>query len=263
MVQERLLKWTNECHLTQQKNHFKIKSDNCDSLTIPILTSSILRRRRQQKEEIHVISNEVNIVGSIPDSNIMSFEEIVTNDKPAFNGDTPNSLAEWTRSVDSAKLTRKRQEIHRQKRLGKKPPPTDIKKRKTGTAAATKEYILKLKNAMKTSPSSPYASNKEVKELYDASKKADQLGEPVLAIQLLESLLEVTPNDARIYRRLSRMYREQGDLNLARSTLQNGLRKLPKNPWQVVINVCHSFVVVILCTSKYNSLFNFHYVIVI
>ena len=116
---------------------------------------------------------------------------------------------------------------------------------------------------MKTSPSSPYASNKEVKELYDASKKADQLGEPVLAIQLLESLLEVTPNDARIYRRLSRMYREQGDLNLARSTLQNGLRKLPKNPWQVVINVCQSFVVVILCTSKYNSLFNFHYVIVI
>lgn len=231
VVQERLLKWTNECHLTQQKNQFKTKSDNCDSLTIPILTSSILRRRRQQKEEIHVISNEVNIVGSIPDSNIMAFEEIVTNDKPVFNSDTPNSLAEWTRSVDSAKLTRKRQEIHRQKRLGKKPPPTDIKKRKAGTAAATKEYILKLKNAMKTSPSSPYASNKEVKELYDASKKADQLGEPVLAIQLLESLLEVTPNDARIYRRLSRMYREQGDLNLARSTLQNGLRKLPKNPW--------------------------------
>ena len=33
---------------------------------------------------------------------------------------TPNSLAEWSRSIDAEKLTQKRHEIHRQKRVGKK-----------------------------------------------------------------------------------------------------------------------------------------------
>ena len=34
--------------------------------------------------------------------------------------DTPNSLAEWTRTtIDAQRLTQKRQEIHRQKRLGR------------------------------------------------------------------------------------------------------------------------------------------------
>ena len=163
---------------------------------------------------------------------------------------TPNSLAEWSRSVDAEKLTQKRQEIHRQKRVGKNPktfydsssPLTGNnknkninnyrnKKKHTESPAASKEYLTKLANAMKTSPSSPYASNKDVRELYDASKKADQLGEPLLAIELLESLVKLTPNDARIYRRLSRMYNDQGNLDVARATLQNGLRKLPHNPW--------------------------------
>ncbi|OEU19992.1 TPR-like protein [Fragilariopsis cylindrus CCMP1102] len=161
------------------------------------------------------------------------FVEVVEEEEEETN--TPNSLAEWTRSaVDSEKLTQKRQEIHRQKRVGKKPPSTDDdtdKDNKNTSNNKNNKYLLKLTNAMKTSPSSPYASNKEVKELYDASKKADQLGEPLLAIQLLDSLLQVTPNDARIYRRLSRMHREQDNLDLARSTLHDGLRKLPKNPW--------------------------------
>ena len=233
VLQERLWGWTSEHQLQQNTN---LESDGSDHLTswfedtaTNFSPSSILRRRRQQQEEelfVEVVEEE---------------EEEETN--------TPNSLAEWTRSaVDSEKLTQKRQEIHRQKRVGKKPPSTDDdtdndnkntsnnknnnkNNRADAAAAKTKEYLLKLTNAMKTSPSSPYASNKEVKELYDASKKADQLGEPLLAIQLLDSLLQVTPNDARIYRRLSRMHREQDNLDLARSTLHDGLRKLPKNPW--------------------------------
>jgi tetratricopeptide (TPR) repeat protein len=64
-----------------------------------------------------------------------------------------------------------------------------------------------------------------------ASKQADQLGERKVAIELLETLLRVTPSDARIYRRLSRMYNEDGNLNQARATLQLGLRRLPENPW--------------------------------
>ena len=233
VLQERLWGWTSEHQLQQNTN---LESDGSDHVTswfedtaTNFSPSSILRRRRQQQEEelfVEVVEEE---------------EEEETN--------TPNSLAEWTRSaVDSEKLTQKRQEIHRQKRVGKKPPSTDDdtdndnkntsnnknnnkNNRADAAAAKTKEYLLKLTNAMKTSPSSPYASNKEVKELYDASKKADQLGEPLLAIQLLDSLLQVTPNDARIYRRLSRMHREQDNLDLARSTLHDGLRKLPKNPW--------------------------------
>jgi Tfp pilus assembly protein PilF len=237
VLQERLWGWTSEHQMEQKTN---LESGGSDHLTSwfedtasNFSPSSILRRRRQQQQEELFV------------------EEVVEEEEEESN--TPNSLAEWTRSaVDSEKLTQKRQEIHRQKRVGKKPPSTDddtdndsdnkntsnIKNnnknknnRADAAAAKTKEYLLKLTNAMKTSPSSPYASNKEVKELYDASKKADQLGEPLLAIQLLDSLLQVTPNDARIYRRLSRMHREQDNLNLARSTLQDGLRKLPKNPW--------------------------------
>jgi tetratricopeptide (TPR) repeat protein len=153
--------------------------------------------------------------------------------KEKENNNTPNSLAEWSRSIDTEKLTQKRQEIHRQKRVGKKPSKNNNNnyKNKTKHIAATKEYLTKLSNAMKTSPSSPYASNRDVRELYDASKKADQLGEPLLAIELLESLVKLTPNDARIYRRLSRMHNDQGNLDVARATLQDGLRKIPHNPW--------------------------------
>jgi Tfp pilus assembly protein PilF len=234
VLQERLWGWTSEHQLQQNTN---LESDGSDHLTswfedtaTNFSPSSILRRRRQQQEE-------------------ELFVEVVEEEEEEEETNTPNSLAEWTRSaVESEKLTQKRQEIHRQKRIGKKPPSTDDdtdndnkntsnnknnnkNNRADAAAAKTKEYLLKLTNAMKTSPSSPYASNKEVKELYDASKKADQLGEPLLAIQLLDSLLQVTPNDARIYRRLSRMHREQDNLDLARSTLHDGLRKLPKNPW--------------------------------
>jgi len=163
-----------------------------------------------------------------------SLEQIDSRDEVTGNK-TPNSLAEWSRSIDAKTFTQKRQEIHRQKRIGKKPDTkisdtkNDISKR--SQEAATKEYLTKLSNAMKASPSSPYASNKDVKELYNASKKADQLGETSLAMELLESLLELTPNDARLYRRLSRMHNEKGDLNVARATLVKGLKKLPNNPW--------------------------------
>jgi tetratricopeptide (TPR) repeat protein len=141
----------------------------------------------------------------------------------------PNSLEECSRTVDLEKLMNTRQEIHRQKRLGKKPD-----KICPGSRFSTldmEDYLLRLTKAIQASPSSPYASNKEVKELYKASKQADQLGERRLSIQLLESLLSITPRDARVYRRLARMYSEQEEVNVAHATLQKGLRKLPHNPW--------------------------------
>lgn len=149
---------------------------------------------------------------------------------------TPNSLAEWSRNVDLDKLLEKRKEIHRQKREGKKRDvkPSDAIRRDRDaltTAEGTKEYLSKLTKTIQSSPSSPYASNKDVKEIYLASKEADQLGEHDVAIQLLESLLEITPKDARVYRRLSRLYREQGHLDQAQAILQDGLRKMPDNAW--------------------------------
>lgn len=174
---------------------------------------------------------------------------------------TPNSLAEWSRSVDTEMFKKRREEIHRQKRIGKKPnaknKPTsqngfglnnkrvlagsdndDDKDNhggsRTRSVATKQDYLRKLANAMKSSPSSPHAyasNNKDAAEIYKASKKADQLGETDLAIQLLESLLEITPKDARLYRRLSRMHNDQGHHDVARATLQKGLRLLPDNPW--------------------------------
>ncbi len=209
-MQERLWAWTQE---HQMQHQARLNGDflsgwfeNTDEND----PNAFLRDRRQTKRDV---------------------EEDATTQKG-----TPNSLAEWSRSIDPETLTQKRQEIHRQKRVGKKPnelsdSTESNKSNKKENPAATKEYLTKLANAMKESPSSPYASNKDVRELYDASKKADQLGEPLLAIELLESLVKLTPNDARIYRRLSRMHNDQGNLDVARATLQQGLRRLPHNSW--------------------------------
>jgi tetratricopeptide (TPR) repeat protein len=140
------------------------------------------------------------------------------------NPTTPNSLAEWSRSVNSDHFTQKRKEIHRQKRQGR-PIQKQVPQK-----LSSKEYLQKLTKTLQT-PSSPYSSNKKVKELYMASKQADQMGERNVAIQLLETLVKVAPNDGRIYRRLSRMYKEQGDIHQARAILQMGIRRQPKNPW--------------------------------
>lgn len=137
----------------------------------------------------------------------------------------PNSLAEWSRTVNLDDLREKRMEIHRQKREGRPTPRKRVK-----TAQSQKEYLQELNKALEA-PSSPYSSNVKSKELYMASKKADQLGHRKAAIQLLHTLLQVTPNDGRVYRRLSRMYCEQRDIDQARKVMQMGIRRQPNNPW--------------------------------
>jgi len=230
VLQERLWGWTIEHQMQHQArvsgdflSSWFEEDDNSDP-------NSFFLERKQQQGDKGDQDNKREYTETIKENN------------------TPNSLAEWSRSIGTEKLTQKRQEIHRQKRVGKKPSTfytsssplvrnnrsnntNNYKGKKKESPAATKEYLTKLSNAMKTSPSSPYASNRDVRELYDASKKADQLGEPLLAIELLESLVKLTPNDARIYRRLSRMQNDQGNLDVARATLQEGLRKMPHNQW--------------------------------
>jgi len=135
IVQERLLRWTLTEHQIQQEqqqnNEAKINNGN----DVDYITSwfednttnnnphSILRRRRQHQLEVEV--DEEDQDDSIPFEEITRSDTATTTTTSTFNSNnTPNSLAEWTRLVDSEKLTQKRQEIHRQKRIGKKPPTT-------------------------------------------------------------------------------------------------------------------------------------------
>jgi len=144
---------------------------------------------------------------------------------------TPNSLADWARNFDLEPLLQKRKEIHRQKREGRPVPQKNSMQEKTDTGKeATAEYLKSLARALRA-PSSPYASNIQVKELYTAAKQADQIGERMVAIDLLQTLLMVTPSDARVHRRLARMYSEQGDIEKAKDILQIGLQKQRENPW--------------------------------
>lgn len=146
---------------------------------------------------------------------------------------SPNSLAEWSRTVDLESFREKRREIHRQKKQGytdKQKEEDRQRQHKSPGAFSSKEYLQKLQKTLET-PSSQYSSNVQAKEIYVASKYADKAGDRETSIQLLQTLLTVTPNDGRVYRRLSRMYNEQGEKLKARSVLQMGLQKQPENPW--------------------------------
>lgn len=160
-------------------------------------------------------------------------DRIQRDNQPLSNtmSSVPNSLAEWARTVDLNPLLQKRKEIHRQIREGR-PAPQKPKQHipSTDKGLAGSGYLKSLARALRA-PSSPYSSNIKVKELYAAAKQADQLGERMLAMDLLQTLLVVTPTDGRVVRRLARMYTEQGDIEKAKETLRTALQKQEENPW--------------------------------
>merc|ERR1712151_69323 len=100
------------------------------------------------------------------------------------------------------------------------------KPRKDFSPKTTQEYRSELTKVFEASVS---LSNYEVKQLYAQAKRADQAGDRKLSKQILFQLKDSLPNDGRIYRRLSRMFLEEGDLNQARFILQEGLRVIPDN----------------------------------
>lgn len=142
---------------------------------------------------------------------------------------TPNSLAEWARNIDLEPLLQKRKEIHRRKRDGRQ-SPTRKPHYSDEAGSPSAEYLKSLARSLRA-PSLPFSSNIQVKELYAASKQADQLGERKVAMDLLKTLLMVTPSDARVYRRLARMHTENGDVRKARDILEAGLQQQKENPW--------------------------------
>ena len=148
-----------------------------------------------------------------------------------------NSLAEWARTVDLQPLLDRRQAIHREKNQGKPAPPSRLSRDgtqpdragRTSQRAREPPTLDDITKAFLREPPSLPLNNIQVKELYDAAKRADQDGDRTLAKSILWQLKETTPNDARIYRRLARMEKEEGNVSTARAILQEGLRLHPNN----------------------------------
>ncbi|KAL3938489.1 MAG: hypothetical protein SGBAC_006605 [Bacillariaceae sp.] len=194
-------------------------------------------QQKQQKEKTSDFVSDWFHDYDDDEEQTMEEEEEEQNKRNKIQAKSPNSLEEWSRTVDLESLRKKRSEIHRLKRQGSVPPAKkkqqeerNLRRKEHAGASSAKEYLQKLQKTLET-PSSQYSSNVRAKEIYMASKHADQAGDRETSIQLLLTLLTVTPNDGRVYRRLARMYNEQGETNKARSVLQTGLQKQPDNPW--------------------------------
>lgn len=132
-----------------------------------------------------------------------------------------DSLQEWARTVDLEPLLQRREEIHREKRLG----PKRVSKRIPTQWPSNVRLVLQ---KMFEQPSSIY-SNYEVQQMYSVSKQADQMGDRALAKRILYELKSATPHDARIYRRLARMEMEEDQIDTARSILLEGIDLHPDN----------------------------------
>lgn len=133
-------------------------------------------------------------------------------------------------------LFSRREAIHREKQEGKHfrkqldnvDHSSSLPIQSSSSVISKDEYISVLKKVFDDSSSSRY-SNYEVKQIYAAAKEADQMGDRILSKRILAELKEATPHDMRIYRRLSRMEKEEGDLVAAKAILQEGLGLDPKN----------------------------------
>ena len=143
---------------------------------------------------------------------------------------TVNSLAEWVRTVDLEPLLQRREEIHREKIHGKQKLPKTTSSPAIPTNMTRQDLIQSLTKLFTDSKDTKY-SNYQVQQMYAAAKLADQQGQRDVSRQILQQLLEATPQDARLYRRLARLHKEEGNLAAARAMLQQGLRRHAQNPY--------------------------------
>jgi len=189
---------------------------------------------RQQMEQRRSVNSSLNLFQAYGvqqhnnDSTIQGSDQSETQTKLTEETSTigPNSLAEWARTVDLEPLLQRREAIHREKLQGKSVPKTTSTP-DTSTPSSQEQYLSVL-NKVFEKPSSPY-SNLQVKQMYQAAKQADQQGDRELSKRILVKLKQATPHDARIYRRLARMEKEEGNMSAARAILQEGLRLHPDN----------------------------------
>ena len=169
-------------------------------------------------------------------------DESATEIKSKNGVPSANSLAEWTRTVDLKPLLQRREAIYKERERGKGASSNskykNDEKEEESSLMSKDEYISVLKKVFDQSSPSRY-SNYEVQQMYAASKEADQLGDRALSKRILNELKEVTPHDARVVRRLSRMEKEEGNLMGARALLWEGLETNPHNAylWQGLAQV--------------------------
>jgi len=123
----------------------------------------------------------------------------------------PDSLQQWSRlSIDQ--LLRRREQIH-----------NEVNDSRVKCSERSRDdYIASLNRAF-DKPSYP-VTNKAVKDLYKSAKAADMKGDKNLYRKILYKLRVATPHDARVVRRLSRLERESGNLQRARSVLLEAVR---------------------------------------
>ncbi len=70
-------------------------------------------------------------------------------------------------------------------------------------------------------------NNYQLKEIYLQAKYADQSGDYDAARDILQRLLQITPNDSRVIRRLARLHIQENNHHLGRQILQAGLHSAP------------------------------------
>lgn len=140
-----------------------------------------------------------------------SVKKLSTVSGQASGISSPNSLAEWARTVDLEPLLSRREKI----RHGK------VQRASSPKSLSTQMYQSRARNRKQIN----------VSQLYQEVKAADQKGDLTLTKNLLLQLKDAAPEDARVYRRLSRLEATKGDVTAATAVLQEGLRLHPQNPY--------------------------------
>jgi len=133
-------------------------------------------------------------------------------------------------SIDESDLFNRRQELRRSKDAGGDAVVPDADQDdvyQSTSSTSTDEDRAALTKLFQTAPAK--YSNIEINKMYKAAKRADKNGDKSLSRNILAQLLEATPNDSRVVRRLARLETEGGNVSTAREVLQRAVRRNPSD----------------------------------
>lgn len=219
-LQERILQWTSDQH-AQRVEERRGRRSTQTRVRPRVSPSSKAKKLRNESQgsSSDTISKKLDSKNSIVDWRVLPLENNTNNIRPNMdrekmlkNKDLLSSLRRKTSTNNNEETTEDEDEDF-----------IDFDNNKS-----TSEYLGLITRTYNTSPHTPY-SNLELTQLYDRAKKADIDGDLATAKRLLNKLMEVTPHDGRIVKRLARLYSSSGDINAARTLLQRSCRSFPKN----------------------------------
>jgi tetratricopeptide (TPR) repeat protein len=128
----------------------------------------------------------------------------------------PLPFSKHVPAVDIFAILQRRKEIHKQKSQPYHAKPKHNTSKILDTTLA-RQVLQKIYQK----PSSSLETNQHATKVYQAAKEADQVGDTDTAKYLLRSL--DSSHDARILRRLARLEHEDGNTELAKTILHDGL----------------------------------------